>query len=119
MRYGLLTEQSRKARAARTLYEYIRVRSRAQPVAGGQVALWPVQDGFQVAAVDRFRVLELRLHEEHMSPYFKTDLNLFHLLMLDDSIDMALYKTAEGVLFVFEGLPECPQPFGVHGHDMR
>ncbi|MCY0877088.1 MAG: hypothetical protein OWT28_12590 [Firmicutes bacterium] len=119
LRFGLLTDQSRKSKAARLLYEHVRTKGKATPTTATQVGPWPVQAGYDLATTDRARVVDLRLHEEHMSPYFKTDMNLFHLLMLDDKIEMAIYKTSEGILLAFEGLPENPEPFGAHGHDMR
>jgi len=119
MRFGLVMDQSRKAKAAKHLYDFVRTKTKAKPLQDDLVATWPVQSGLQLLAGDRFRVLDLHLHEEHMSPYFKTDMNLFHMLMLDDTIEMSLYRASEGILFVFEGLPDNPQPFGSHGHDPR
>ena len=119
MHYGLLTEQSRKAKAAKGLYEYLKQKARGKTKEASQVAEWQATGGLVVASGDRFRVLELRLHDEHLSPYFKTDMNLFHLLMLDDSAEMSMWKTQEGTLFVFEGLRESPEPFGSMGHDVR
>ncbi len=119
VRYGLITDQSRKAKAAKSVYDYIRLRSRGEPLHDEIVLTWPVSNGVRLVAHDRFRVIDLRLHDEHLSPYFKTDMNLFHLLMIDDKVDMCIYKTADGILFVFDGLPESPHAFGMHGHDMR
>ena len=119
MHYGLLTDQSRKAKAAKGLYDYLKHRARGKTQEASHVAQWQATGGLAVASSDRFRVLELRLHDEHLSPYFKTDMNLFHLLMLDDSVEMSLWKTQEGTLFVFEGLRENPEPFGSMGHDVR
>lgn len=119
MHYGVITEQSRKAKSARAVYEAVRSRVRGPIVPLGQVAGFTVTSGFRVPESERARILSLGLHDEHMSPYFKTDMNLFQLLMLDESIDMSMYKTQEGVLFVFEGLPTSPQPFGAQGHDPR
>ena len=119
MHYGLITESSRKAKAAKVLYEYIRQKTRGKALDDSQIADWRATGGLPVTAGDRFRVLELRLHDEHLSPYFKTDMNLFHLLMLDDSVQMSIWKTADGILFLFEGLRESPEPFGSMGHDVR
>ena len=117
--YGLVTEQSRKARAARSVYDYLKNRSRGSQLPDERIAEWNATGGIGVGSADRFRVLDLRLHDEHLSPYFKTDMNLFHLLMLDDSTDIALFRVPEGTLFVFQGLPDSPQPFGVQGYDPR
>lgn len=119
LRFGLLTDQCRKSKAAKMLYDHVRTRGKGIPTTVQQIGPFLVQNGYQLAAADRGRVIDLRLHEEHMSPYFKTDMNLFHLLMLDDKIDMSIFKSPEGILFAFEGLPENPEPFGAHGHDMR
>lgn len=119
MHYGLLTEQSRKARAAKGLYEYLRHKAKGRTLDDSQIAEYLAIGGLAVASGDRFRVLELRLHDEHLSPYFKTDMNLFHLLMLDNAVDMSVWKTPEGTLFLFEGLRESPEPFGSMGHDVR
>jgi len=119
MHYGLFTEQSRKARAAKSLFEMLRTKGRAEPIAAGKLLEWTVQSGFQVPGSERFRVLNLRFHDEHLSPYFKTDMNLFHLLMLDEQTDIAVLKTDDGILFTFEGLPDTPQKFSLHGHDTR
>lgn len=119
MRFGLITEQSRKSRAAKSLFEYIRSRPSSTALNDDMIATWPVQSGVHVGIGDRFRIVDLKLHEEHLSPYFKTDMNLFHLLMLDDKADMSIYRTPEGILFAFEGLPESPEPFGARRFDTR
>ncbi|OFW74878.1 MAG: hypothetical protein A2201_04825 [Alicyclobacillus sp. RIFOXYA1_FULL_53_8] len=118
MYYGLVTEQSRKSKAARNLYDYLRQKVRNYEPAIQWESI-PAYDGIQVPDADKYRVLNVRLHDEHMSPYFKTDMNLFHMLMLDESTGMTLYKTDHGWLFVFEGLPHGPKPFGQSGFDMR
>lgn len=117
--YGLVTKESRKARAAKSLYDYLHGRNRSHELEDSQVGEWSTDGGIIVNESDRFRVLDLRLHDEHLSPYFKTDMNLFHLLMLDDSTDMQMFRTDEGILFVFDGIPDGPQPFGSYGHDPR
>lgn len=76
-------------------------------------------EGVAVSQADKYRVLNLRLSEEHLSPYFKTDMNLFHMLMMDDTADMRIYKADKGWLFVFDGIPEGPKPFGQNGYDPR
>ncbi len=119
MHYGLFTEQSRKSKAAKALYELLRSRGRAEPVTSDKLNEWPGQTGFQVPGSDRYRVLNLRFHDEHLSPYFKTDMNLFHLLMIDERTEIAVFKTNDGILFTFDGLPDNPQKFGLHGHDTR
>ncbi len=119
MLYGLITEQSRKAKATRSFFESIRNRGKATPMHDEKILDFVVTSGFQVPAEERTRILKLRLHDEHMSPYFKTNMNLFHLLMIDENTEAYVYQAEQGILFVFEGLPNNPQPFGVSGHDMR
>lgn len=119
MRYGLLTDQSRKVKAARSFFESLKNRGRAAPTTEEKVLDFVVTEGFHVPREDKQRLLKLRLHDEHMSPYFKTDMNLFHLLMIDENAEASVYLTEQGVLFVFEGLPNNPQPFGSSGHDLR
>lgn len=119
MHYGLITEQSRKSRSAKNLYDFIRLKSKAKAIETEKVAEWPVQSGYKLAVQDRNRILDMRLHDEHMSPYFKTNMNLFHMLMINETIEMSMFRTQEGILFVFEGIPDNPHPFGAHGHDTR
>ncbi len=127
MHYGLFTEQSRKSKAARALFELLRTKGRAEPITADKMAdkladkrnEWTVRTGFQVPGPERFRVLNLRFHDEHLSPYFKTDMNLFHLLMIDERTEIAVFKTDDGILFTFDGLPDSPQRFSLHGHDTR
>ena len=119
MHYGLVTDQSRKAKQAKAFYEYVRTKTRSEVLSVTQVVELPVFGGFRLLRGDRHRVVNLRLMDEHLSPYFRTDMNLFHLLMIDDNIDMSIFKSQDGILFVFEGLPNSPQPFGAHGYDPR
>ena len=119
MLYGLITEQSRKSKAAKSVFEAIRNKSKALPMTDEKTLDFPVKSGYQVPAEDRLRILKLRLQDEHMSPYFKTNMNLFHLLMMDEKTEVYVYQAEHGILFVFEGLPNNPQPFGASGHDMR
>ena len=120
MLYGLVTDQSRKSRAARAAFDAIRSKGRAVAAPETDKVLdFSVKSGFRVPVEERSRILKLRLHDEHMSPYFKTNMNLFHLLMMDEKTEIYIYQAEIGILFVFEGLPNNPQPFGVSGHDMR
>lgn len=119
MLYGLITEQSRKAKAARSLFETVKGKGKALPMTDDKILEFSVASGFQMPAEERSRILKLRMHDEHMSPYFKTNMNLFHLLMIDEKTEVYVYQTDQGILFVFEGLPNNPQPFGSSGHDMR
>nr|NNM90736.1 hypothetical protein [Bacilli bacterium] len=119
MHYGLLLDQSRKAKQAKSLFEYIRTKTRSEKLEDTVIFERPVSLGFRLSLSDRHRVVSLRLQDEHLSPYFKTDMNLFHLIMIDESIDISVFKSQEGILFVFTGLPSSPQPFGSHGHDTR
>lgn len=118
--FALVTEQSRKAKAIRQVYEHLRNKSREKDLltdigfedVKGAAGVW-------VDPADRYRILNIRLHDEHLSPYFQTNMNLFQLLMLDDQSDMSLYRSDRGWLLVFEDIPSAPQPFGQHGFDMR
>jgi hypothetical protein len=118
--YGLITEQSRKARAARGIYDYLKHRVKhaewdPEIIVGDIHAI----SGISVPETDKNRVLNLKIHDEYLSPYFKTDMNLFHLLMMDDSVRIKVYRADKGWLFIFEGIPIGPKPFGQHGFDTR
>lgn len=118
--YGFISDQSRKFRAVRNVYDYLK--TRVDKNLWDDSTNWESIDadnGIPVPKKERYRVLNLRLHDEHLSPYFKTDMNLFHMLMLDDNADMRLYRASNGWLFVFEGVPNTPQPFGQLGFDTR
>ena len=117
--HGFITDQSRKARAARSVYEYVRQRNKGEFLENIEWNLLIGMEGVAVSQADKYRVLNLRLSEEHLSPYFKTDMNLFHMLMMDDTADMRIYKADKGWLFVFDGIPEGPKPFGQNGYDPR
>lgn len=119
--YGLVTEQSRKAKAARSLYDYLR--QKVKPIEWSkEVEINPEisgLDGIPVPVQDKYRILNLRFHEEHLSPYFKTDMNLFHMLMMDDSVNVTVFRCDRGWLFIFDGIPMGPKPFGQLGYDLR
>lgn len=118
--YGLITEQSRKAKAARNVYEHLR--QKVQPSEWTkEITVDDIHgvDGIPVGASDKYRILNMRLHDEHLSPYFRTDMNLFHMLMMDDTSDMWVFRAEAGWLFVFEGIPNGPKPFGQNGFDTR
>lgn len=118
--YGLITDQSRKSKTVRNIYDYLR--QKVNQMTWIPTVTWDVYtaiEGVPVPEQDKFRVLNVRIHEEHMSPYFKTDMNLFHMLMLDESAEMTLFRAENGWLFLFEGIPSTPKPFGQLGYDMR
>lgn len=119
MHHGFIMEQSRKAKAVRSLYDYLRHRTKTPPTESIQWDTIEGIEGVHVPPNERHRVLNIRIQEEHLSPYLKTDMNLFHMLMLDDSVDVKLYKADRGWLFVFDGIPAGPQPFGQLGFDTR
>ncbi|MCI0184317.1 MAG: hypothetical protein OWR52_12285 [Acidibacillus sp.] len=119
MHYALVTEHSRKSRAAKNVFDFMRTKSEIQQTTIDAIDEGPALSGFHVPVVDRARVVSLRFHDEHLSPYFKTNMNLFHLLMIDEETDVSVFKTEDGVLFVFEGIPENPLRAGQSGHDMR
>lgn len=119
--YALVLDSSRKAKAVRNLYEVLRGRTRdssalRNPIQFGDVA---GVDGIRVSASDRYRVLNLRIHDEHLSPYFRTDMNLFQMLMIDEETEMSLYRSERGWIIEFEGLAPGPVPFGQNGFDLR
>jgi len=119
-RYGLVTEHSRKARAARNLYENLR--GRIKPHEWLPAFEWDsihAEDGIKVPVQDMHRILNIRFQDEHLSPYLKTDMNLFQMLMLDETVQVFVYKADHGWLFVFDGLLDAPKPFGQSGFDMR
>jgi hypothetical protein len=118
--YCLVTEQSRKSRSAKQTYEAIRQKlHKSVHIPDGEWNGIKGRDGIQVPESDRFRVLNIRLHEEYLSPYFKTDMNLFQLHMLDENATMSMYRSDQGWLFVFEGVSALPRPFGQNGFDTR
>ncbi len=119
MHYALVTEHSRKARAARSIYEFMRSKSGAETIICDMLLDWAAMSGYRVPTSERSRVISLRFHDEHLSPYFKTDMNLFHLLMIDEEADISIFKTELGILFTFEGVPDNPLRAGQSGHDMR
>ncbi|MDI3327411.1 MAG: hypothetical protein QJR06_02565 [Alicyclobacillaceae bacterium] len=116
--YVMITQASRKAKAAREVYESLRKRA-AELLPPTQVGDVQGFDGVEVPAHERGRVLALRFHDEHLSPYMKSDMNLFHLLMLDDQVNVKIYRAEKGWLFVFEGVQAGPKPFGTAGYDPR
>ncbi|MCL6547863.1 MAG: hypothetical protein K6T30_03020 [Alicyclobacillus sp.] len=119
MYHAYVTDQSRKAKAVRGVYEHLKHKLKPQRWESVQWDTIRGYDGIRVPQNDKQRVLNIRLQDEHLSPYLKTDMNLFHLLMLDDSADIVLYRSDRGWLFVFEGVPAGPKPFGQMGYDPR
>ncbi|MCL6592406.1 MAG: hypothetical protein K6T31_00385 [Alicyclobacillus sp.] len=124
LHYGFITEQSRKAKSARNLYERLRRKVDQQEwIPSIQIENLHGSDGIRVPPQDRPRVWKLRFLDEHLSPYFKTNLNLFQMHMLDDSVDVTVYRAARGWLFIFEHVIDGPTPFAQHGqhrgYDMR
>jgi hypothetical protein len=118
--HGFILSLSRKAKAARNLYEYLRQKVKPEEwIPSIQWESVHAYDGIRVPPADRHRVLNIRIHDEHLSPYFKTDMNLFHLLMIDDSVDITVFRADKGWLFVFDGIPQGPKPFGQLGYDTR
>jgi hypothetical protein len=118
--HAFIAEQSRKAKAARALYEYLRHKVPADTWL--KELVWESvlgKDGIQVPAGDKTKVLNIRFHDEQYSPYFKTDMNLFHMLMMDQTTQIFVYRAERGWLFVFDGIPVGPVPFGQHGYDTR
>lgn len=119
--FALVLEQSRKAKAARGVYESLRVKVHDKDGLIAQVQMENAEgtEGVRVQPADKYRVLNVRLHDEYMSPYFVTDMNLFQLLMIDENSEMSVYRSERGWLFVFDELTQGPLPFGQNGFDMR
>lgn len=120
MRYLLVSEQSRKAKAVRQTYEHLRNRVEKQ-IWSTEIQLEAVQghEGVPVPRNEKHRILNLKVQDEHLSPYIQTDLNLFQMHMLDDGVNMTVYRAPHGWLVVYEGVIDGPQPFGNLGYDTR
>ncbi|MDB5083755.1 MAG: hypothetical protein JWN30_641 [Bacilli bacterium] len=121
MYYAIITEQSRKAKSTRNLYDYLKshYKQEQQLPQAEDVEGYIGQEGVRIAPQDRYRVLNLKLHDEHLSPYFKSDMSLFHLLMIDEQAEIRMYKLEGGWMFLLDGVQEAPKPFGNQGFDMR
>lgn len=119
MHYGYIMEQSRKAKATRNVYEYLKSHTKSPFLPPVTVVEHQLTDGLPVPQQDKNRILNLRLHDEHLSPYFKSDMSLFHLLMLDDKVEMKIYRAESGWFLLMEGIQVQPKPFGQNGFDMR
>lgn len=120
VRYLLVSEQSRKAKAVRQAYEHLRNRIDKQQW-NTDIQLESVQglEGIPVPTSEKHRVLNLKVQDEHLSPYIQTDLNLFQMHMLNDGVDMTIYRASRGWLVIYEGVMDGPQPFGNLGYDTR
>ncbi|GMA55779.1 hypothetical protein GCM10025858_02820 [Alicyclobacillus sacchari] len=69
--YALVFDNSRKAKSIRQLYDALKARARQEDRL--DVAVYGEatgRDGVRVKEPDRYRVLNLRLQDEHMSPFF-------------------------------------------------
>ncbi|MCL6598010.1 MAG: hypothetical protein K6T81_04650 [Alicyclobacillus macrosporangiidus] len=120
LHYGLVLEQSRKAKSVRHLYEHLQHKvHRREWIPSIQIDSLFGENGIRVPPQERYRVLNLRLLDEHLSPYFKTNLNLFQMHMMDDKVEVTVYRAPKGWLFVFEDVPSGPKPFGQNGYDTR
>lgn len=117
--YVLVTDRSRKAKPVRQLYEAV-LADRGEP-ASLEICIGEIrgQGGVELTERQRQRVLSLRLQDEHMSPYFQTNMNLFQLLMLDERTEMSIYRAQRAWLLVFRGVATGPRPFGTQGYDLR
>ncbi|WP_311794471.1 hypothetical protein [Alicyclobacillus acidiphilus] len=118
--YALVLEASRKSKAIRHVYEVLRARNKS-PLAEPSIQFGDIVgiDGIRVDPQERYRILNLRIHDEHLSPYFHTNMNLFQMLMIDEETEMNLYRGDRGWLLAFAGLSSGPQPFGQNGFDLR
>jgi len=117
--YAYILEQSRKAKATRSAYEYVKANTKQPLLPPITLHDFPLVDGVQVMQQDKHRILNLRLHDEHLSPYMKSDMSLFHLLMMDEKSEMRIYRGENGWMMLFEGVQATPKPFGQSGFDLR
>jgi hypothetical protein len=120
MYYAYVLEQSRKAKAVRNLYDHLKSHTKSPFLPSLTVSDYTLIDGLPIPQQDKNRVLNLKLHDEHLSPYFKSDMSLFHLLMMDDKVEMRIYRAeAGGWVLLFDGIQAQPKPFGQSGFDLR
>ncbi|GLV13696.1 hypothetical protein Heshes_13800 [Alicyclobacillus hesperidum] len=118
--HALVFDNSRKAKSVRQLYDVLRARAQQEDLLDVAVFGEVIgRDGVRVREPDRYKVLNLRLQDEHMSPYFRTSMNLFQMLMLDESIEMSIFRAERAWLFEFHGVATGPVPFGQNGFDLR
>lgn len=120
IRYFFFSEMSRKARTVRQAYEHLKNRvdkeSWIPSIVWGDIE---AEDGIPVPKADRSRFLALKLQDEHLSPYVKTDMNLFQMHMLGDAAEMKVFRAPHGWLIEYDGVSDGPQPFGNAGFDTR
>lgn len=119
MYHALILEQSRKAKATRQVYEHLRNHQKRDLLPEQRIESYTIREGVRVPQQEKHRVLNLRLHDEYLSPYLKTDMNLFILLMMDDKVDMQMYRAENGWMLLFDKVQNLPKPFGTQGYDMR
>jgi hypothetical protein len=119
MYYAYVLESSRKAKATRSVYEHIKSHTKSPLLPPVTIADFPLTDGVVVPPQDKHRVLNLRLHDEHLSPYMKSNASLFHLLMIDEKTETKIYRGENGWMLIFEGIEAQPKPFGQNGFDLR
>lgn len=118
--HGLITEQSRKAKVAKNVYEHLRQKVKTDEwIPTFQWESVVAIEGIPVPANEKARIFNIRIQDEHLSPYFKTDMNLFQMHMLDDNVEVSVFKAPQGWLFVYEGVAIGPKPFGQLGFDTR
>jgi hypothetical protein len=120
LRYSFISENSRKAKYVKHLYDQLRSKVRREDwVATADWENIHGHDGIPVPQNDKTRALNLRLQDEHLSPYMKTDMNLFQMHMLDETVKIVIFRAQNGWLLTYEGVSEGPQPFGQNGYDTR
>ncbi|MFX4302552.1 hypothetical protein ACOJUR_09915 [Alicyclobacillus tolerans] len=118
--YAFLSDQSRKSKMARYLFDDLWYNSTPQQrLSVSSVEGYNVFQGISLSVDDRQKVLNLHLKDEYLSPYLKTNMNLFHLLMMDEQADIKFFKLENGWLFEFDGIPAGPKPFGQQKYDTR
>ncbi|KPV43538.1 hypothetical protein [Alicyclobacillus ferrooxydans] len=120
VRHWYVSEHSRKAKPLRQIYEQLRQKVDKQ--------LWQADiqwenisahDGIVVPKTEKHRLLNLKIQDEHLSPYSKTDMNLFQMHMLNDEVEITVFKAPHGWILMYNGVSEGPQPFGQMGYDTR
>lgn len=120
VRHWYVSEHSRKAKLLRQIYEQLRQRvDKQQWVESFQWESVQAKDGIMAARQDKQKLLNLKIQDEHLSPYSKTDMNLFQMHMLNEEVEITVFKAPHGWILVYDGVSEGPRPFGQLGYDTR
>lgn len=120
VRHWFVSEQSRKAKPLRQIYEQLRQRVDKQFwVESGEWENLVLQDGIRAPKQEKHRLLSLKVQDEHLSPYSKTDMNLFQMHMLGEEVEIIVFRAPHGWVLMYDGVSEGPRPFGQLGYDTR